>query len=46
MLTWVKNVHAVQYGNGYSLKGQSNEIFNHQFFSSFEPAWATEIFKV
>ena len=24
------------------LKGQSNEIFEPQFFSSFEPAWATD----
>ena len=24
------------------LKGQSNEIFNPQFFLSFEPAWATD----
>ena len=27
----------------WSLKGQSNEIFDLQFFSSFEPAWATKI---
>ena len=27
---------------GVKLKGQSNEIFGHQFFSSFEPAWATD----
>ena len=26
----------------YHLKGQYNEIFNRQFFSSFEPAWATD----
>ena len=25
-----------------SLKGQSNEIFDLQFFSSIEPAWATD----
>ena len=25
-----------------NLKGQSNEIFDLQFFSSFEPAWATD----
>ena len=25
-----------------TLKGQSNEIFDPQFFSSFEPAWATD----
>ena len=24
------------------LKGQSNEIFDLQFFLSFEPAWATD----
>ena len=24
------------------LKGQSNEIFDLQFFSSIEPAWATD----
>ena len=24
------------------LKGQSNEIFDPQFYSSFEPAWATD----
>ena len=24
------------------LKGQSNEIFDPQFFASFEPAWATD----
>ena len=26
----------------FPLKGQSNEIFDLQFFSSFEPAWATD----
>ena len=26
----------------YYLKGQSNEIFDPQFFSSFEPTWATD----
>ena len=26
----------------FYLKGQSNEIFDPQFFSSFEPAWATD----
>ena len=26
----------------WALKGQSNEIFDLQFFSSFEPAWATD----
>ena len=26
-----------------SLKGQSNEIFDLQFFSSFEPAWAKDL---
>ena len=26
-----------------SLKGQSNEIFTLQFFSSFEPAWAKDL---
>ena len=25
-----------------SLKGQSNEIFDLQFFSPFEPAWSTD----
>ena len=25
-----------------NLKGQSNEIFDPQFFLSFEPAWATD----
>ena len=29
-------------GGGGELKGQSNEIFDTQFFSSFEPAWATD----
>ena len=34
-------------GNRYSvsysgLKGQSNEIFNHSFLSSFELAWVTD----
>ena len=24
------------------LKGQSNEIFDLQYFSTFEPAWATD----
>ena len=28
--------------NAVSLKGQSNEIFDLQFFSTFEPAWATD----
>ena len=28
--------------SGNQLKGQSNEIFDPQFFSSFEPAWATD----
>ena len=27
---------------GKLLKGQSNEIFDPQFFASFEPAWATD----
>ena len=26
----------------FILKGQSNEIFDPQYFSSFEPAWATD----
>ena len=26
----------------YFFKGQSNEIFDPQYFSSFEPAWATD----
>ena len=26
----------------FDLKIQSNEIFDHQFFPSFEPAWATD----
>ena len=26
----------------FTLKGQSNEIFDLQFFSSFKPAWATD----
>ena len=26
----------------FNLKGQSNEILDTQFFSSFEPAWATD----
>ena len=26
----------------YTLKGQSSEILDPQFFSSFEPAWATD----
>ena len=25
-----------------NLKGQSNAIFDHQFFSSFEPIWAPD----
>ena len=33
----VQTVHS-----SISLKGQSNEIFDPQFFSSFEPAWPTD----
>ena len=29
-------------GLGFCLEGQSNEIFDPQFFSSSEPAWATD----
>ena len=28
--------------NSWHLKGQSNDIFDPQFFSLFEPAWATD----
>ena len=28
--------------SNHALKGQSNEIFYLQFFSSFKPAWATD----
>ena len=28
--------------NFFYLKGQSNEIFDQKFFSSFELAWATD----
>ena len=35
--------HVVRnYGIHSALKGKSNEIFDSQFFSSFEPAWATD----
>ena len=34
--------HNKHIANAYVLKGQSNEIFDPQFFLSFEPAWATD----
>ena len=35
-------VKSYDFQNCIFLKGQSNQIFDHQFFSSFEPAWATD----
>ena len=32
----------LQGSRDYFFKGQSNEIFDPQYFSSFEPAWATD----
>ena len=34
--------YTVSQSMSYTLKGQSNEIFDPQFFSSFEPTWATD----
>ena len=38
----VINIYKFVYVGSVTLKGQSNEIFDLQLFSSFEPAWATE----
>ena len=37
--SWTVAVFLLQ---GFGLKGQSNEIFDPQFFSTFEPVWATD----
>ena len=37
-----KKMNKVEQGNQFVLKGQSNDIFDLQFFSSFKPALATD----
>ena len=37
----MNEIKSIIYLNWILLKGQSNEIFDLQYFSSFEPAWAS-----
>ena len=44
LFSWIQKngAHEIPFETFEHLKGQSSKIFDLQFFSSFEPAWATD----